>query len=1220
MARQIGRRAFLGIGLFAVACAVWSGGLLARRQAVEITTKKTNLLVGETLVISGVGFQPNEVVTLRVTHADGSIEASGAHGAFTAGTDADGAFSSSWLLGEDINGNAFLLTASGSVTGTVPSVPFNRFATVHTDKYDYAPGDTAIISGAGFRPNEVVEVLVEHTNGQNTGNGHQPFNVRAGADGSLSTTWLVDPDDSEESIFRLTARGAESGLVATSTFTDLLITTTDDAGPDDQPGQRDLNQMAFEVTSATALAISWNWDDTDFGNSGGNTGDACALVDTDKNGFADYAFCVVADGNPAVQVSNRLYSCGDSRSDRCAQPTVLIASFTSTSTASVVPNSDPFRVAPFNASHNAGNDCDDDANCLTADTVANVTLQLSDVGGATNANLINVCSYPSQEPNSDPSDCVAKPNSGVLTIIKTVHDVPTLFGDATTDTFTFNASASSTGGVSSWSKTFTAVGTQTVISQVRYDATTTLDLTEVLPGTGWQLELLLGARCVIQTATPTGTGTDTNTGVTDLEIRSGLETICTFSNIENVELTHARLTLVKNVTSDNGGTAATTDWTLSAAGPSNKSGAGGFTNELVSAGSYTLSETGTVAGYTNGTTYSCVKNGNAPVENNTIQLVGGDNATCTITNNDNAPSLTLNKVVTNDNGGTALESAWTLEANGGAAGTLSGPGAAGSTDVVSGTTFKAGTYALSESGSTPGYTASAWSCTGGTQNGSNITIALGQTATCTITNNDNAPSLTLNKVVTNNNGGTTAESAWTLTANGGAAGTLTGAGAAGAIDVVSGASFKAGTYALSESGVSSGYTASAWSCTGGTQNGSNVTIALGQTVTCTITNDDVAPSLTLNKVVVNDNGGLAPESAWSLTANGGTAGTLTGAGAAGNADVVSGGTFKAGTYALSESTGPYGYMTGGWSCVKNGGQAVPGSSITLAVGDTATCTIINNDQPGTIVVRKIVKPTTSLTSFSFATAGGGYSAFSLSDGATNTQILNAGSYTVRELVPLGWVLTGIGGSSDPNTPYACTVTGSGGSTGNGDLNTQTATVSLKNGDTVTCVFENTGAGATRTQGFWATHHQLAELAWNGGTGFGHTFAGVSNKSVCGRELDATSATGQSEVAGAFWSDISKKSDGSKRSALDQARMQLLQQFIAAKLNAVAFGSVPANGTFAAWETALCGTDQKAIQTAQQQAASFNSFGDSTTFTPGTSADSKLGRQYANIAFWNVIKP
>src|SRR6185369_13040526 len=155
-----------------------------------------------------------------------------------------------------------------------------------------------------------------------------------------------------------------------------------------------------------------------------------------------------------------------------------------------------------------------------------------------------------------------------------------------------------------------------------------------------------------------------------------------------------------------------------------------------------------------------------PVTGSSITLALGDTATCTITNDDNAPSLTLNKIVTNDNGGTAVESAWTLTANGGAAGSLSGPGAAGNADVVSAATFKAGTYALSESGGPAGYTASSWSCVkngGGPVTGASITLALGDTARCTITNNDSGPRLTLNKIVVNDNGGTAAASAWTLT-------------------------------------------------------------------------------------------------------------------------------------------------------------------------------------------------------------------------------------------------------------------------------------------------------------------------------------------------------------------------------------------------------------------------------------------------------------------------
>jgi hypothetical protein len=106
--------------------------------------------------------------------------------------------------------------------------------------------------------------------------------------------------------------------------------------------------------------------------------------------------------------------------------------------------------------------------------------------------------------------------------------------------------------------------------------------------------------------------------------------------------------------------------------------------------------------------------------------------------------------------------------------------------------------------------------------------------------------------------------------------------------------------------------------------------------------------------------------------------------------------------------------------------------------------------------------------------------------------------------------------------------------------------------------------------------------------------------------------------GAFWSDVSKTSTGVKRSSLDQARMQLLQQLMAAELNGSAFGSVPSKGTFAGWEAAYCGTNLNAIKTAQQQAASFNTAGDSSTFTPGTSADSKYARSIANYTFWDIL--
>jgi hypothetical protein len=350
-----------------------------------------------------------------------------------------------------------------------------------------------------------------------------------------------------------------------------------------------------------------------------------------------------------------------------------------------------------------------------------------------------------------------------------------------------------------------------------------------------------------------------------------------------------------------------------------------------------------------------------------------------------------------------------------------------------------------------------------------------------------------------------------------------------------------------------------------------------------------------------------------------------------------------GTFYVSESVTSASVYTSSLACfndngagggtanngIKDGAEPTlsPGTnnSVSVGDGDHVICTFTNTRNQGTIVIQKITKPIGASTSFNFQTnPEPPYTHFSLASGGTNSQTLDTGTYTVKELVPLGWVLTGIGGSTDPNTPYNCTVTGSGGSTGVGDLATQTSTISLKNGDTVTCVFENTGQGVTRTQGFWATHTPLANIAWFGGPAFGHNFPGVGS-AIGNRTIDGAAPCPRlidtlGKLMGGFWSDVSKLSTGGKRSALDQARMQLAQQLLAAELNTSAFGSVPAGGaaTFTTWENAFCGTNQNAIKNAQQGAASFNSQGDSSLFTPGTSADSKYARSIANLVFWNVL--
>ncbi len=384
-----------------------------------------------------------------------------------------------------------------------------------------------------------------------------------------------------------------------------------------------------------------------------------------------------------------------------------------------------------------------------------------------------------------------------------------------------------------------------------------------------------------------------------------------------------RLTLVKQVVNDNGGTAAATAWTLVATGTSRTiSGATGtaaVTGAAVPAGTYALSETGGPAAYT-ASTWSCVKNGGAAVSANSISLVGNDVATCTITNNDRPATLTLVKTVVNDNGGTATVTSFPLTATGPT--TITG---VSGTAAVTNRSVNAGVYTLSEV-TAAGYTAGAWSCTAGTLSGSQLTLANGQNATCTIVNNDQAATLTLVKTVVNDNGGTATVTSFPLTATGPT--TITGVSGTAA---VTNRSVNAGVYTLSEV-TAAGYTAGAWSCTAGTLSGSQLTLANGQNATCTITNNDQAATLTLVKTVVNTGGGTASPTNWTLTATGPT--SISGAGGAT-------GQVSAGTYTLSESGGPADYVGSSWNCTAG---TLSGDQLTLANGQSATCTIVNTFQ------------------------------------------------------------------------------------------------------------------------------------------------------------------------------------------------------------------------------------------------------------------------------------
>lgn len=107
-----------------------------------------------------------------------------------------------------------------------------------------------------------------------------------------------------------------------------------------------------------------------------------------------------------------------------------------------------------------------------------------------------------------------------------------------------------------------------------------------------------------------------------------------------------------------------------------------------------------------------------------------------------------------------------------------------------------------------------------------------------------------------------------------------------------------------------------------------------------VTNRVTCPtSLSLVKVVVNDDGGSAEPGDFQLVADGPTPFSGT-AGSTQVADV----SVSPGSYTLAES-GPGGYVSRGWSCVDEEGTplAVDRATVTLTRGTSTTCTVINDD-------------------------------------------------------------------------------------------------------------------------------------------------------------------------------------------------------------------------------------------------------------------------------------
>ena len=438
---------------------------------------------------------------------------------------------------------------------------------------------------------------------------------------------------------------------------------------------------------------------------------------------------------------------------------------------------------------------------------------------------------------------------------------------------------------------------------------------------------------------------------TTLQLEEGSAVVCEIIN-DDIAPT---LTLAKSVINDDGGALTVADFDISIDGTEVPAG---VAQTVAANAAINISEL-VVPGYAEGA-WSCV-DANAltttlpaagAAASTDLTLLPGSDVTCSISNDDVGPQLTLVNFVINDDGGILTPADFALTY----AGTAT---ASAATNVVA-----ANTAINIAEPDLPGYTEGVWACTdannlttglltAGVATGDLVTLAPGADVTCVITNNDIAPKLTLVKTLVNDDGGDLTVADFDLSVDG----TEVPAGTA---QIVS-----ANTPVDISELEPAGYVAGTWECTdantlttglpsAGVAGGESITLASGADVTCAITNDDIAPTLTLTKTLVNDNGGDKAISDFEISIDGAIV-------SSGVANAVA-----ANTAITISELDLVQYSEGTWSCTDANSLttglptagAATGTTITLKQGAAVVCEITNNDLGIDLSIAKVVSDVT----------------------------------------------------------------------------------------------------------------------------------------------------------------------------------------------------------------------------------------------------------------------
>ena len=158
---------------------------------------------------------------------------------------------------------------------------------------------------------------------------------------------------------------------------------------------------------------------------------------------------------------------------------------------------------------------------------------------------------------------------------------------------------------------------------------------------------------------------------------------------------------------------------------------------------------------------------------------------------------------------------------------------------------------------------------------------------------------------------------------------------------------------------------------------------------------------------------------------------------------------------------------------------------------------------------------------------------------------------------------------------------------------------------------------SRTPGFWQTHTAFTSSIFADKLGGSMTVGTGSHT----RTITNLPGNGQSRLFGAWYSSIPKKTNNQNRNSIDKARMQLLQQLVAAKINCAAFTCPPGVQTIItqADQAYATGTSGQMLGLSGQLDV-YNNFGDPNPIPPELGpvggATPAQSQQRANKIFWN----